>query len=75
DEVQRPVVQKLLKLMEFRNSHKAFDGEFILNESDDSEISITRRNGDEVASLFVNLKEKTFEISFTENGQEVKLTI
>jgi sucrose phosphorylase len=75
DEVQRPVVQKLLKLMEFRNSHKAFDGEFILNESDDSEISITRRNGDEVANLFVNLKEKSFEIKYTENGEEVELTI
>ena len=28
-EVERPVVKQLLKLMELRNTHPAFDGEFI----------------------------------------------
>lgn len=61
-EVQRPVVQKLLKLMEFRNDCHAFDGSFELLPCGDDCISIRRECGDSVAQLDVNFKTKKYEI-------------
>lgn len=61
-EVERPVVKELLALMKFRNEHPAFDGEFILEESGDKELSILRKNGDAFARLKVNFENKTYEI-------------
>ena len=34
-EFERPVVQKMNRLMKFRNTHPAFDGQFMLLNSDD----------------------------------------
>ena len=61
-EVQRPVVQKLLELMKFRNEHPAFDGEFILEDCSDEELIILRKNNDDYARLKCNLKTKEFTI-------------
>ncbi|MBQ1681040.1 MAG: sucrose phosphorylase [Agathobacter sp.] len=63
EEVKRPVVQKLLDLMKFRNTHPAFDGEFILEESNDEELVILRKNGDDFARLHANFKTKEFSIT------------
>ena len=73
EEIERPVVKRLLELMKFRNSHKAFDGEFILNESSDDIISITRRCGEEEANLVVNLENKEMKITYTKDGEMVEL--
>lgn len=67
-EVQRPVVSKLLALMKFRNEHKAFDGEFYLKETQPHIIEIERIYKEESARLCANLKEKTIQINYTENG-------
>lgn len=61
-EVNRPVVQELLKLMEFRNTCTAFDGTFEMKECSDKELHIVRRNGDSVAELKANFVTKEFEI-------------
>lgn len=66
-ETGRPVVSELLKLMKFRNEHPAFDGDvnegFILEESDDSKLVITRRNGEHYATLTADFRTKEFTIS------------
>ncbi len=62
-EVKRPVVEKLLDLMKFRNTHPAFDGEFILEACSDEELVILRKNGDAYARLHANFKTKKFEIT------------
>ncbi len=66
-EVQRPVVQELLKIMKFRNEHPAFDGDikdgFILEECEDDKLVITRRNGSHFARLSADFKTKEFEIT------------
>jgi len=62
-EVQRPVIKDLLELMKFRNSHPAFDGEFILEECSDHEICILRQNGEHFARLCGNFKTKEFTIT------------
>lgn len=40
-EVQRPVVQRLMKLMEFRSTYPAFKGDFQIEETPDDHIELT----------------------------------
>ena len=70
EEVNRPVVKSLLKLMEFRNSHTAFDGDFAMNECSENELNISWKNGDEYASLFADFENKKFEVKYSLNGKE-----
>lgn len=75
EEVKRPVVSKLLKLMEFRNSHKAFDGSFAMRETSDHEIEIIRECGQEQAILHADFEKKTFTIMYTELGEVKELSL
>lgn len=63
-EMERPIVSKLLKLMEFRNSHKAFDlyGECKVELDKDNLLVITRTSEEHYAKLSANLKTHEFEI-------------
>ena len=63
--VERPVVQRLLQLMELRSSHSAFDGEFELQYSNDSSVVMVWRNGTQYCHLSVDLKFKTTTVIFT----------
>lgn len=74
-EVERPVVKKLLSLMRFRNSHPAFNGQFLVEDSSGSELIIRRRNGGHEAVLKADLKGKTFTVSYTDNGNEKELSL
>ncbi len=58
DAVKRPVVRRLLKLMEFRNQYPAFNGRFELHYSNDSSIKMGWREGEWVCELFVDLNFK-----------------
>ena len=62
-EVKRPVVQKLLDLMKFRNSHEAFhiDGDCKVELEEDN-IVITRTYHNQFARLSANLKSFDYEI-------------
>lgn len=70
EEMQRPVVQKLRKMMEFRNSHPAFDGEFRLVESPEHILHIIREKGKEQAELIADFHEKKFQIYYTDKGTD-----
>lgn len=73
-EVERPVVQKLLKLMEFRNTHEAFDGSFELLECGENELEVKRQNGEQWAVLKADFVTKKFTISYTDSeNKEVKI--
>ncbi len=61
-ETKRPVVKGLLELMKFRNEHPAFDGEFILEDSNDKELVIFRKNGNHFARLRANFETKKYTI-------------
>jgi len=69
-EIERPVVKRLLNLMRFRNSYPAFDGEFELRETKDHEISMKWQNGDHVCVLYVNLHEYESRVAYTEETSE-----
>ena len=62
-EIERPVVQKLLAMMRFRNEAEAFDGSFELLPCSEQELKIRRcsSNGD-VAELHADFAGKSFRI-------------
>ncbi|MGU8040084.1 sucrose phosphorylase [Streptococcus suis] len=70
-EVQRPVVQSLFKLLKFRNTSPAFDGEFSVKMVNENTLEIFWDNKDAGVSacLTTNLKEKSFEIVEIEEGK------
>lgn len=62
--VEQPVVQKLLKLMRFRNSYKVFDGKFSVTAEGPEQISMFWNDGDLHAVLNANFKELQFKITY-----------
>lgn len=62
--VQRPVVQRLMTLMAFRNTYPAFDGEFHIESSPEDELSLTWVNGCYTATLQVDLNTYLVRISY-----------
>jgi sucrose phosphorylase len=67
-EIQKPVVQRLLRLMEIRNSHPAFDGELTIGETPDHELEMIRTNGHHRASVYIDLK--SHKAQFNATGME-----
>lgn len=58
------VVQRLLKLIRFRNTYPAFDGEFQVLESPDSEIRLRWSKADKSCLLIVDLSSKHSVIQY-----------
>lgn len=63
--VAQPVVQKLLKLMQFRNEYHVFDGEFTVGESnDEGKLCMVWKDGDLMAVLSADFKGHQFTIAY-----------
>lgn len=62
--VQKPVVRRLKKLMEFRSSYPGFDGVFHLMYSGTSSIAMCWRHGEFRCELFVDLHFKRTTIRY-----------
>ncbi len=60
--IQKPVVQRLLRLMEFRNSYPAFNGQFVINEVPDNHLSLTWTQAPHHCTVHVDLTTYTVEI-------------
>ena len=73
EQVKRPVVEKLLKLIHLRNSHPAFDGRFMVNETSDQEISLTWENDGKQATLFVDLINNISVITYSDPNSDKEL--
>lgn len=73
--VKRPVVQKLIKLMEFRSSYPAFNGEYNIHDSKkDKELKISWKSGDTEAQLKADFSSNSFEIKyFDQEKSETKI--
>jgi sucrose phosphorylase len=63
-EVERPVVQKILKLMRFRNEFLAFGGDCETSSSG-SVLTIKRTDGGYVAELVADMKLHTYSIKYS----------
>ena len=64
EEVNRPVVKKLIELIKLRNTHPAFEGTFDVIKSNDDELFLTWDNQDLFARLFVNFEKMSGEIIY-----------
>lgn len=75
-EVKRPVVQKLIKLMEFRNSYPAFAGDYIIHDSEnEEELKISWKKEEAEAHLKVNFSNNSFEIKYFDQQNEEMRTL
>lgn len=74
-EVQRPVVQKLLKLLAFRNTHDAFDlnGTITVETPTDQKIEIIRQNRTQTQQVKLIADLSTREFMIYQNGQTLSI--
>jgi sucrose phosphorylase len=75
ERVKAPVVQRLLKLMKFRNTHPAFNGDLIVEETPDNQLKLTRRCGDHVASVVIDLESHHCEVLATDQDGKKKSVV
>ncbi len=75
EDMEKPVVKRLLELMRFRSQYPAFDGHFELNYSSDSSVCMAWRHGDYYCSLFVDLNFKTTTIEYWQEESNSYTTI
>ena len=68
--VQTPVVQRLLRLMRFRNSYSAFDGSFQVLQSDDSGLRLSWQKAEKTCSLHVDLETGRSVIVYVDDAGE-----
>jgi sucrose phosphorylase len=74
-EVEQPVVKQLVRLIQFRNSHPAFNGDFQIDESTDQEISLSWTRDNSYARLNIGLLANTFCITYTDASSGKELTL
>jgi sucrose phosphorylase len=63
-EIKRPVVQRLLRLMTFRSYYPAFNGEFKIESSPEDQVVLTWRKGKHNTTLHVDLNNYTTRITY-----------
>ncbi len=69
--VRKPMLQDMYKIMRFRNTHPAFNGEVKIGEDKaDGTLTVTWTNGPDFAKLDADFKDKSFCITYTDNGME-----
>ena len=73
--LDRPVVQKLIKLIKFRNSHPAFNGFFTLEPSNSESLELSWKNEGNWNKLVIDYTNLSFQISYNEEGQEQFLNL
>lgn len=54
--LEKDTVQRLLKLIRFRNEYDAFNGEFEVLDSANDEVRLSWKKGDKYCTLFIDLK-------------------
>jgi sucrose phosphorylase len=74
--LEKEVVQRLLKLIRFRNEYDAFQGRFKVLDSANDEIYLMWENENKQCTLFIDLKTKKSSIDYIdENGNKAQYII
>jgi sucrose phosphorylase len=74
--VNKPVVQRLMKLIRFRNQYPAFNGTFSVSETRDDKISLSWEKDELYCRLKIDLNTYSTQISYLdENGQTVEFKV
>lgn len=72
-EVNKNVVQRLLKLIDFRNDYPAFDGEFMVYESNDSDIKLGWKKDNKECALYIDLNTYKSYIEYVNEKDELAI--
>lgn len=67
-EVERDVVKRLIKLINFRNDHPSFDGTFKVEQVSGKEITLSWHNFADISRLTVNMDNKAAFIEYSDSG-------
>lgn len=71
DAICKPVLQDMYKIMQFRNTYPAFNGEVNIGEDkSDGTLTVTWADGVSVARLDADFRDKSFRITYTDEGTE-----
>ena len=70
--LQKPVVQRLLKLIQFRNEYPAFNGTFEVLDSDEKSLNLKWEKGEAMCRLNVNLQNNRSTIEYMD-GEKIML--
>lgn len=71
----KEVVQRLLKLIRFRNEYEAFDGEFKVLACERDEVHLSWSKGDWECRLSIDLQTNTSIIRYKKDGEEVEYIV
>lgn len=63
-DIQKPVVQRLLRLMEFRSAYPAFNGEFSVGDTPDDKLRLRWKSAPYEAVADIDLKDYRCRISY-----------
>lgn len=69
--LEKDVVQRLLKLIRFRNSYDAFNGEFSVLDSSDDEICLQWQKDEKSCELTINLKSYRSVIKYADDMDNI----
>ncbi|GAB2566707.1 sucrose phosphorylase [Gracilibacillus alcaliphilus] len=69
--IQKEVVQRLFKLIRFRNEYPAFHGEFEVLESAADEVHLSWKKADKYCTLFIDLKTYRSSIEYIDDEGKV----
>lgn len=72
--LEKPVVQKLRQIMNIRNNHNAFNGDFTLEKTSSDNLKIKWNNDKEWALLQIDLTKMKMEIEYSPLNGESKIT-
>jgi sucrose phosphorylase len=73
-EIQKPVVQRLLRLMEFRNTYPAFKGQFVIKEAPDDQLELAWTESPYYVTAHIDLRTYLSEITYYDSSQSKSIT-
>ncbi|MGL5378482.1 sucrose phosphorylase [Clostridium sp.] len=71
--VEKDVVKRLLKLIDFRNDYSAFNGEFIIEDSATSQLKLTWKNNDKYCTLNIDLDNYKSTIEYIDSDNNFNI--
>jgi sucrose phosphorylase len=68
-EIEKPVVQRLLNLMEFRNAYPAFNGQFVIAEAPDDQLRLSWSQAPHHTTACIDLRSYSVKIEYYDRDQ------
>lgn len=72
ESLNKDVVQRLLKLIRFRNKYEAFQGEFSVLESKEDEVKLKWKKGNKYCQLFIDLNTNKTVIEYVNQNDVIE---